>query len=119
MDIHRGCLAGDQVKQPGQEHHLPEVVEIDAKSPIRCQRIEAQLSLDGVVHFTERPVNGAGQRLSAGRRCHSLIGAHEQWIIQQLTQSIELLAHRRLSQVQVGRGHGHAACMINCIEHMQ
>ncbi len=114
-----GASVADQRQHSRQQRHLAHVVHENAKGAVGGAGIESQLPFDGVSDFGQRLPYGRGQCFGAGRGRHAVVGAHEQRILEQFPQSIELLAHRGLSQMQIGSGRSDAACLKNGIEDAQ
>ena len=119
LNIDPGRLARNEIQQLGQEHHLPQIAQVNPKCPIRGVRVEAQLALDGVADVAQGLTDGARQRFRARCRRHTVVGADEQRIVEQLAQAVQLLADPGLRQMQIRRGHGNAARLIDRIEHVQ
>src|SRR5207302_2634982 len=96
-----------------------QVAHDNPEGAFRPGGIEANLPLDRAAHLAERLANGARNRLRARCGRHTVAGAHEQRILEDLPQAVELLADGGLGEMQVRGRDRHAARLKNRVEYPQ
>lgn len=119
VDAHARSLLGQARQQTRHQQHLGVVGEGDAETLAAACRLEATTLAQALLDLPQRRADRRLQLQGPRRRLHGAADAHQQRVVEQVTQAIQRVAYRRLAQRQALGGTRHVALAQQHVEHSQ
>ena len=116
MQIEAGRVAAQPRNEGGQEAGLVEIDGRDPRDAGRLSRFERARQLEGAGDIGQDAVNRSGQFERPRRRLHASVAKLEEAVVEEMTQPVQGLAHRRLAEPVVTGGAGHIALRHQGVE---